>query len=60
MMDGIVMVILVAAYFLFLIICYFMGERQGVGVFNRIYTAESCPRMDLQQNLGARSRCSSV
>ena len=54
------MVILVAAYFLFLIICYFMGERQGVGVFNRIYTAESCPRMDLQQNLGARSRCSSV
>lgn len=28
-MDGIVTVIFVAVYFLFLITCYFVGERQG-------------------------------
>lgn len=32
-MDDTAMVILVAIYFLFLIICYFDGERQGAGVW---------------------------
>lgn len=32
MMDDTPMVILVAVYFLFLIACYFVDEKQGAGV----------------------------
>lgn len=59
MMNGILMVIMVAVY-LFLIICHFVGKSQSAGVGADYVQMSLAPEWICQQNMEARSGSNNV